>query len=333
MHKKHNNTYAETNMNYHKRVIAMEEICQKFAKICKGYGLKKDTRGLWELFHCFFDTLLYISIDQFEKNDTNRFDIARLIKLFNENNEIHVKAKNAGSITITDGKIKTIILLFLHYLLQIESGYLYQRLGFASGKSKISGNYHFKDLFLSGWDLNEPYTDDELKKILEFEEVENEFQKGFEGNAGGKIPHLGWFVEKFLESAPSLFGKNACDEEFNMTPTTTYNLIGDLLILSGVVKNYLPKNWVEDVWSYKTKSGRRKIVSDWRKSYINAYNKSMNKTGMVSFSTPEGFVLRRKIIVPAYPKITPTVCKENILFYREIAQLAQEKELFDKLKF
>ena len=305
----------------------------KFVEVCKKYGLEKNL-GTFQLFHCLVDTLIYVHFDQYEKNETNRLEIAKMIQLFNSDEDVVVSVPKGGNVRISDEGTKTTLLLFLHNLLQIESANLYQVLGLAGDKSKINDTYHFKQYIYSGWDLYEPYSEDELERIIEFESFEESKKGAMRGKAGGGIPKLGYFVEKFIAYAPILFGDVLCSNtKPKMSQTDMYNLIGEMLVLADVVQMFYSKTWINSFVKELNRSQRRKVVKDWQNSYNNAIKNHIEKTGMISGTTPEGLLRNSKqSSSQRFRKRFDEEIKDVLNLYKQ-SQLKMERKDFDSLKW
>lgn len=121
-------------------------------------------------------------------------------------------------------------------------------------------------------EYTEPYTDEELQNIIQFEETRADFEGRLSNAANAR--KLGYFVQKFLIKAPEVFGYFYChlDSEGKplkpaLTPTKQYNLIGDLLQAAGVLQHFKGQLWLEDKWAVMDNSARRKEVEGWLKSY------------------------------------------------------------------
>lgn len=311
----------------------MQNKYKAFVDVCKKYRLEKNFAS-FQLFHCLVDTLLYVHIDQYEQRESNRLEIAKLIQLFNTDGDIVVRNSKAGNVKLSDDGNRTTLLFFLHKLLQIESCGLYQELGLAGNKPKITDMYKFKGHIYSGWDFYEPYSDGEVDRIIEFESFEESKKNAMKGKADGGIPKLGYFVEKFIAYCPILFGDILCtNAKPRMSPTDMYNLIGEMLVLADVVQMFFPKIWVDGFVKDLNRSQRRKVVKDWRMAYENACKRHIEKSGMVSGTTPEGIMRNANTSTnQRFRKCSDEGQREVLSFYKQ-AQLQSEKKDFDSLEW
>lgn len=260
-----------------------DSYCKTFVEVCKKHELKKGT-GTQQLFRCYTDILLYMKIDQYEQQDRGLLELAKLIRLLEKGNGFEVTSAQGAKVAIQNPFVLANMLMNLHTELNQQSSGFYAFHGITGEKGKIGEGFSYKGIFFSEPEyFTEPYTDEELQRIIEFEEAHEEQKKAMKGRNrnGGNNPILGNFVVEFLACCPSLFGAFYCytgpnGEPLlaNFPPTKQYNIIGDLLEATGVLEQFKGKVWLESKWAIMNASERKKEVEGWEKSFEKAEQKS-----------------------------------------------------------
>ena len=266
-----------------------DSYCKAFAEVCKKHELKKDS-GTEQLFACYTDILYHMKKGQYEQTDKGLLELAKLIMLLETGTGIKVSRFEGGEVDIQNPFVLANMLMHLHTDLNTQSGGFYSIQGMAKEKGRIKEGFTYKGVsFEDTGNFTEPYTNDELQTIIDFEDSHEAWRRGLKGRNrnGGNNPMLGSFVVQFLACCPSLFGNFYCytgpnGEPLlaNFPPTKQYNIIGDLLAALGVLEQFKGKGWVETRWNYMNASERKKEVEGWQKSYEKAENNSpLQKAG------------------------------------------------------
>lgn len=240
---------------------------EKFARICKKWGLPKDDNTL-QLFACFQEVLDFFLIGQYERNKFNFLEAAKLIRLIkNGAGTLKVSSADGRKVEISNDILKAILYMFLNTQLNWQSMGRYAYMGMTTKKEIIQGGSYLGIYFPKG-DYTEPYTDEELQRIISWEQVNAKIEKEQTANR-----RLGFYVNKFMVDVPEVFDY-LVDEEGNplkpaLSITQVYNIIGELLEAVGALEQYKGKGWLEERWSVMTNSERRKEVEGWLKTFNN----------------------------------------------------------------
>lgn len=256
-----------------------QEQQNQFAAVCKKWGIPKG-EGAKQLFFCFQEIAYYIHMGQYEKQDYGLLETAKLIRLLDKGRGIKVSSSNGGEVSLQNPILLAELYMYLNTALQVNSMGLYHYTGLARNKKQIKEGSTYKGVVFGSGEFTEPYTEEELQKIVAFEEGRQQWELQMQGKAGAGIPKIGFFVQKFLVQAPELFGYYYCYTGPNgealkpaLQPTEQYNLIGELLEVTGVLEQFKGALWLQNKWAFMNNSERRKEVEGWLKSYENAEKK------------------------------------------------------------
>lgn len=248
------------------------EVIGNFAKVCRKWDLPKDDRTQ-QLFSCFYDIAYFIHFGQYEVIQYGFLEAAQLIKLLKHGSKLKVTSAEGGLVSLDNPMLREGLYMRLNYELQELSLGLYMNHGIITEKEP-------KGKSASGWMFDcdkfvEPYTDEELQNIIDFEKK----WKEFEGSLS-PVKRLGHFVQRFLIEAPKVFGYFYCHVQSDgqelkplLPPTKQFNIIGDLLQAAGVLREYKGELWLQDKWENMNSSERRHTLQDWLKSFENLQSK------------------------------------------------------------
>ena len=244
----------------------MSDIFSEFAAICRKYGLQKND-ATFQLFTCFWEVAEYMNIGQYEQNDFDFLEAAKLIRLLRQGTDIEISSANGMEMKLQNPILKAFLIMHLNTEICRGSAGYYAGCGLVSEKQQISSG-EYEGVIFNNCDFTEPYTDNELKEIIWFEQERQDWQERLKGRKGAEVPKLGYYVQKFLVQVPKVFGEFYCylGAEPLMKPTDQCNLIGDLLELAKVFEKIRGKVWVEDNWESWTRGERAHNLKDWLES-------------------------------------------------------------------
>lgn len=109
-------------------------------------------------------------------------------------------------------------------------------------------------------------TKEDISALLDSPNKYELYCKAMQGNAGSQSPILGYIADMLLGEVPDSLNK-----------TDRYNLVGDLMELSGILIKYRGANWVSSNWADMLKSDRRNEVRGWLQSYSKFKVRYLNK--------------------------------------------------------
>lgn len=307
---------------------------QKFVDVCKEYGLAKDA-GTLELFHCYTELYAYVHFDRFEQRKINRYELVRLIKLLDKGKGIIVGSSDMGKVDITDDSLKVELLLYLHKMLSIEGGYLYELVGRIPQRKEVGTDLDFKGYhFTAGWGFRQPFTEEQLDWIENLEGNISVMDNLLKGKGGASRPALGYYVQYIIGLCPKLFGDFLCNEQSKqkMKDVPMFNLVGQIMYISGVLGMYCEQNWINKVWFGYSDTERWKMLKNW----LDAYIKASEKLGYTITQHPNSPLVPPDIM-EIYENMR-TLNKTPMDISSAIAQLkqlefAQEEKLFNELEF
>lgn len=232
----------------------------EFAEICKKYGLTKG-EGTFELFLTYNALIGGISkgIQEYEQ----KMKLAQLLRMLNKNKGISF-TNGFDEIRFEPGYILEELKAFLNTLLSRLNYYdRYKELGI-SPKTRIRNDIvHFdgdgerydewglfKKFTPHKWNFTEPYSEDELSSIIEFEKYNIKRTKIREGRKPYSAPQKGLMA---------LFLKDVI-EKFNLVEDVKL-FIWDLLVSLGYAESY---------GELMADNEKRQMISNWIKAWMRA---------------------------------------------------------------
>lgn len=219
----------------------------ELAKICLKHGMKSNKcilRLMRSVIDCTRDFLFSLDKERNTEEIKLGMDLATLTSIFKSGRNIKIQA------TIPDNLNSEGVMKEKHIALDVETNGLLQQIAFLSFNSFLAHygldyQYHFvakipNDLKQdtlqdkygitdSGNFFKEPYSDEALADIIEFETSEMNFDKAQRGRSARtktEVPRLGRFASKLI--------KDSGEDLASMNITKQYCLIFDLMVAAGI---------------------------------------------------------------------------------------------------
>lgn len=246
------------------------KIFEEFAAICKKYNLPKDI-NTFRLF-CVYEKIAYhISIGQYEENEFSNLEAARLIRLISRGSGLKLSSAEGASVDIDNSILKACLFMYLNTELERNAGLLYSVMGIAGDKKGIkSGAEYMGEIFGKEGEYTEPYTEEELQKIIDFEGKQAKKESLMQGNEGKGIPKLGYYASSLnwvLTAGEEHKEGEEASTFSSLNESSKLNLIADLLEAAGVLADFKGQIWLQESWEAMTKKERANEVRGWLKSY------------------------------------------------------------------